>query len=362
MRSFQRSALTLIVLFFQFTTAVAQDVTTRRVSDCVIVLSISNLGMHTNVTVIESQKGLVVIETEITPFVMNKIKEAAEKYLGRDDWAYVINTHNHLHHAGGNGLFKDVQIIGHKNMRVDWLKDLLSTDKGRRQYCDITGASQGINNLSRLLKQNTTTPAQKKEIQRRINFIREVEKEILAGFEVRNPDISFQDRLTLYLGDIHLRLIYWGDAIKHYSICIHIIEENTLVSLGVAGKGLPGDFDDKASLSSIRRYASVLRDLTNDNIKIDTIIPVHSPDFNVTQQDLRNRYEYLQDLLDGITKTKQQGLSLKQVKREFAFDKRYSRFHKVCVLPEDFNKIHQDSINQIWKLLNEEESPDSSRQ
>ena len=52
--------------------------------------------MHTNVTVIETQKGLVAIETEFVPSVMKTIKEAAEKEFGRNDWAYVINTDAHV--------------------------------------------------------------------------------------------------------------------------------------------------------------------------------------------------------------------------------------------------------------------------
>jgi len=115
-------------------------------------LSMSNLGMHTNITVIETQKGLVVIETEITPYIMGKIKEAAEKYLKRDDWIYVINTHGHLHHAGGNIVFKDAQVIGHETMNMDWLRDRLKSEKGRRQYCNNVGTSQGISNLRQLLK------------------------------------------------------------------------------------------------------------------------------------------------------------------------------------------------------------------
>jgi len=112
MRYFGNSLLLCGIAFLWVPAANAQDVVIRRVTDHVITLSMTNLGMHTNVTVIETQKGLVVVETEMTPGIMKAIKEAAEKELGRNDWAYVINTHNHLHHAGGNGAFPDTPIIG----------------------------------------------------------------------------------------------------------------------------------------------------------------------------------------------------------------------------------------------------------
>ena len=297
-----RKYLVLVSFLFLSVTAVtAQDVTIRRVTDRVITLSMSNLGMHTNITVIESQKGLVVIETEITPYIMSKIKEAAEKYLKRDDWIYVINTHSHLHHSRGNILFEDAQVISHETMNMNGLRDGLKTEKGRRQYCDDVGTSQGISRLNQLLTQGTPTPAQRRELRRRISFMREVEREIMSGFEVRNPDISFRDRLNLDLGDVHLQLIYWGDAICHSSIFVHIIEDNMLVGMGMgSGPWLP-DFYGKVSLDSIRRGISVLDELCNDDFQIDFMIGVHSPDLIRTKQQFHPRQEYLQDLLSGLT-------------------------------------------------------------
>lgn len=215
----------------------AQDIAVRRVTDHVITLSMSNLGMHTNVTVIETQKGLVVIETEITPHIMSKIKDAAEKELGRDDWAYVINTHAHLHHAAGNCLFPEAQIVGHETMNMDWLKNLLSTDKGRREYCSIVGVSSAISGLRRTLAQGAMTAAQRHELRRRLRFCRAVEQEIMAAFEVVNPTITFRERYRLDLGDVHLRLTYWGDAINHSSIFVHVVEDRMLVGMGMGGPG-----------------------------------------------------------------------------------------------------------------------------
>ena len=99
MKNLCKSLLLCGIAFLWLPAADAQDVILRRVTDRVITLSMSNLSMHTNVTVIETQKGLVCIETEFVPSVMKAIKKAAEKELGRKDWAYVINTHGHLHHA-----------------------------------------------------------------------------------------------------------------------------------------------------------------------------------------------------------------------------------------------------------------------
>ncbi len=351
MKYFSKLVFLLLVVSFCAVHTMAQDVAVRRVTNRVITLSMSNLGMHTNVTVIESQKGLVVIETEITPYIMDRIKEAAEKYLKRDDWIYVINTHNHLHHAGGDIVFENAQVVGHETMSMNWLRDLLKTEEGRSRYCDIVGTTQGIERLSKMLKESSPTVAQRQELRRRIRFMREVEREIMNGFEVRDPDMSFSDRLNLDLGDVHLELVYWGDAICHSSIFAHIIEDKMLVGMGMGtGQWLPG-FYGKVNLDSIRRGISILDKLYNNDFHVDLMIGVHSSDLIETKHQFRQRHEYLQDLLDGLTQAKKQGLSTQQVKDDFSWSKRYARFQNIFTMPQNLEQSHQENIDKIWNLL-----------
>lgn len=56
-----------------------------------------------NLTVIQSRKGLVIVDTEASPRVMAPIKRKIEQMFGHTDWAYVINTYPHGHgHRGRN--------------------------------------------------------------------------------------------------------------------------------------------------------------------------------------------------------------------------------------------------------------------
>jgi glyoxylase-like metal-dependent hydrolase (beta-lactamase superfamily II) len=56
---------------------------------------------------------------------MARLKQEIERQLGRSDWAYVIDTHAHDTHAGGNALFKGIPIIGHETilaaMKAYWI-------------------------------------------------------------------------------------------------------------------------------------------------------------------------------------------------------------------------------------------------
>jgi len=340
------------------TVAGGQDVTIRRVTDHVITLSMSNLGTHTNITVIETRKGLVVIETEITPYIMSKIKEAAEKELRRDDWAYVINTHAHLHHSRGNSVFKGVQIVGHETLNMDRLKVYLSTDSGRRSYCRDVGVNTAISQLRRTLAQATLTAAQKEELRRRLSFCRAVQQEIMASFEVVNPTLTFRDRYELDLGDVHLRLIYWGDAIHHSSIFVHVVEDHMLVGMGMAGTWMP-DFYGQPSLDSILRAISLWEELSDEALRIDLMIGVHSPEFITSRPHFGQRQHYVEALLDDLTETKQEGLALEQVKEKLSLDKRYPYARQYFSLPEDLRERHQKNIDTSWTLLQAEASANS---
>ncbi len=341
-----RKCLVLVsFLFLSVTTATAQDVEMIKLSDKVIVLNILGLDCRTNIVVISSQKGLVIIDTEISPYVMEILKQAAEKHFNRNDWAYAINTHGHIHHVFGNVLFKDVKIIGHERILEGYPENgIFSRPKpGQRRRISY---SELISNLRQMLRA-ATDPAQVQVLQKRIRFLIIVNRQWRDGFELVPPNMTFQDRLELDLGDVHLRLIDWGPGINHSSIMIHIVEENILVSVG--GKWLP-DISNAAGLSGIKRYVSLLKEIADDKVGIETVIPCHT-DF-ATRQDLQAKYDYVSDMLEGITRAKQKQLSFEQVKQQFSLE-RYARLKGLWAgsVPERVEENHQKNIQRIWDCL-----------
>jgi len=362
MKHLCNSLLLCGIAFLWVPAANAQDITIRRVTDRVITLSMSNLGMHTNVTVIETQKGLVVIETEVTPSIMKRIKKAAEQKLGRNDWAYVINTHGHLHHAGGNSAFPKTPIIGDKTTSGDWLKHALSSYKGRVGHCDYLGVNSAIKLLRQNLAQAKLTAVQKETLRRRLRFCNSIRQEIMAGFEVRNPTITFRERNALDLGDTHLRLTYWGEGISHSSIFVHVVEDNMLVGMGMGGgKGLPS-FYGKVTLEGIRHAISVYKELCDKNFPIDIMIGIHSPVLNTSRQRFHHSRTYFQTLLDDLTQAMQNGLSLRQTKDKLSLDKEYAPMRRYFDQPKNISEIHLKNIDAIWELLQKEGSSNSQEQ
>ena len=82
-----------------------------KLSERVIVVKIG----YDAVTAIATQKGIVVIDAGISNSLTAKYREIIEKVFNRNDFAYLLITHSHWDNTGGNQVFKDAVIIGHKN-------------------------------------------------------------------------------------------------------------------------------------------------------------------------------------------------------------------------------------------------------
>jgi glyoxylase-like metal-dependent hydrolase (beta-lactamase superfamily II) len=54
-----------------------------------------------------SEKGLVVVDTGVSTTLTTAYRARIEEVFGRDDFAYVINTHYHYDHTVGNPVFPE---------------------------------------------------------------------------------------------------------------------------------------------------------------------------------------------------------------------------------------------------------------
>ncbi|HUX08967.1 MAG TPA: hypothetical protein VMX35_16835, partial [Acidobacteriota bacterium] len=65
----------------------------RRLSDRVIVLTAEGFGNST--VAIASERGIVVIDTNVSPPIAKALREAISREFERSDFVYTINTHDH---------------------------------------------------------------------------------------------------------------------------------------------------------------------------------------------------------------------------------------------------------------------------
>lgn len=86
-----------------------------------------DLGIPTNVYVIQGNNYIYIIDTYLGPDVMAEIKQYIDENYA-EKTMIVINSHSHWDHVWGNSLFSSSLIIGHKKcreyMETDGMKKL----------------------------------------------------------------------------------------------------------------------------------------------------------------------------------------------------------------------------------------------
>jgi glyoxylase-like metal-dependent hydrolase (beta-lactamase superfamily II) len=282
---------------------------------------------------------------------MAPIKEGIEKAFGRNDWAYVINTHAHMHHAGGNCLFKNAAIIGHDNLPADmqWLIDKQVDETWKRKGLEHNANT--IRNLQALLLKAADNRLLTRRILGEIKFFQLNTQDIKEGFEIVKPTVTFSDKYTLDLGDIQLELIFFGKEHSLSDILIYIPKERTLVTGAIVYQRghLPG-ITENAELKDVHRYISVLDTLLDKNRKLDHVIAAHSP--VRTRNDLKLVRDYYRTMLDGIKAARQEGITIEQAKKDFAVDKKFPHYFQMRAA--QWAKAKQDrNITVLWHLLKE---------
>src|SRR5262249_5823840 len=132
-----------IALLFAYVCAFGSDygkVTSTKVADGVYQFSVSDygdVGMGGNCVAIIGSDGVLIFDTTGTPATAHVIVTELKK-ITKQPVLYVINSHWHWDHWGGNQAFKaaypKVQIISQEKTRsmlehdaVDWNRDYLAT-------------------------------------------------------------------------------------------------------------------------------------------------------------------------------------------------------------------------------------------
>ncbi len=168
------------------------------------------------VTAISTKKGIVVVDAGISTGLTQKYRKIIENELHRNDFAYVINTHGHPDHNGGNSVFPEARIIGH----VNGIKEISEQWKYPEKVINSLGKL--IEEFDRQLKSNE----QDREEWNRIFTLKTRYR--YAYYDAKNllpitpPDITFSDSLNLDMGDFTFQLFYFGNCHSSSDILIYV--------------------------------------------------------------------------------------------------------------------------------------------
>jgi glyoxylase-like metal-dependent hydrolase (beta-lactamase superfamily II) len=325
----------------------------ERLSPRVVLAYWPGIDRRCNLTAIQSQKGLVIIDTEASPRVMAPIKEKIEQAFGRCDWAYVINTHAHDNHCSGNCLFKGAVIVGHENLPKDmqWLiSRQTEPDRKRRELDHFTSI---LRNLRAALPQSVGNRTYNILIRSDIIFYELFVKDLEEGYEVVKPSLMFADRHTLDLGDLTLELIFFGRGHSLSDILIYIPQERILVTGAIAyQRGQLPEIGEQSQLQDVHRFIAVLDSLLAVGVKIDRVIPSHSTP--LLRSDLPPIRDYYQRMLTEVQAARQQGMTLEQTIASLTVRTKFPAFRDPPPGHWGYG-MQERNVKNLWRILNDEQ-------
>jgi glyoxylase-like metal-dependent hydrolase (beta-lactamase superfamily II) len=253
--------------------SLAQDeieapVTFHRLAEKVLVVKAGDVYPD-QVVAIASRKGLVLVDAGISPTLTRSYRRIIEREFGRDDFAYVINTHHHFDHTNGNQVFPEAAIVGHERCPEAMRRFVPEIDRfvasRRERYARRAGWLQDLDPSSGMAGR----------LRDLVYTSRMMCDDLEDGFVLTPPSVTFLDRLKLDLGDLTLRLFYFGDGFHtDNDVVVHVPE------LGLVFTGdLLRAYETTAPVTSegdIERWIEVLDELLEDASAIRHVITIHA--------------------------------------------------------------------------------------
>ncbi|WP_158305406.1 MBL fold metallo-hydrolase [Opitutus terrae] len=291
---------------------------------------------------LNSARGIVVIDTRASAADMRTAKVLIEAEFKRQDYAFVINTHDHWEHVAGNGVFEPRFIVGHAGIHEGQEQDKpRQHDVQSRLTQEIAKEQQILAGLEKV------SPAYQTSAEKIADGLEALET-LRTG--IVEPAITFNDRLTLDLGDRTVRLIYFGKGHSHSDILVHIPEEKVLLTGGACSLAkLPPPFQAWAGTMEVARWIEVLSEFVDSGIELTHIIPGHAPP--LSPADLKFIRDYDRELWLGLNEALRDGLTLDAVKSRFALPTRFADWDRLANPTDEVVRQHTGNLERLWALL-----------
>ena len=321
----------------------------EKIGDGAIRVWIGDHVSSTSIVAFATEKGIVVVDTFGVPKIDAELRKVIARELGRDDFAFLINTHEHADHTGGNSVYSDCTIVGHELIADGLIEIAERRDRLLEWYpgriADLEEELQGLE----------TDDPKAAVIEEDLIYNRLVFEAVKAGRKLVPPALTFSDRLTLDLGDTTFELSYIGGMHTASDVAIFVPEHGLLLTGDTMADVWLTDRPGCLAAFMVRdglihdfpRWLANWDLLLAEKERITTLVPGHwNGELSVAGAEAR--VEYVRTLWNGIHEGFEAGKGLAEIQAEYQLD---VRFPELVESPGFTPQQNYASITELWKEI-----------
>jgi tetratricopeptide (TPR) repeat protein len=312
----------------------AEDFEVVQLSPRAIIVKEPALGRQVAVA---TEKGIVVFDTFRGEPTAAKFKREIAKALGRDDFAYVINMIDRLDLIGGNAAYPEALILSQEN--------LLKKYEGNEEA--VKAEVQDLIEMWRWKEEARNEQAW-------INTCRQRAEELESGFSLVLPDSVYKDRITLDLGDVTLKLIWFGREGSYDAITVAVIPEERIALTNTCVMSwlhlAPYPYGRYADLD-VPRWIAVLEEVLEGDDAVDQIVPSDNGEPLPRDRALEH-LEYMRRLWDSVEADEAAGMTLDEIEDHLSLDRDFAFVKDMAVYRETgddwLRPQHRDHVKVFY--------------
>lgn len=335
----------------------ARDAVVKRVTGDVIVVSPAKKQLHTlgwpndiiNSIAIKTKDGIVLIDTQNSPANAELIKSTVNKQFNDTIFAYIINTHGHSCHSGGNCVFNDYSIIAHTNSITE-IKNYDDLFIG--QTVDFLRSE--IYHQSNIRDTITTAGNLSDSISAAIDLYKFYENDLLTNYSVRYPDITFDDTLTISPGGKTIKLAYMGKGHGNADIVVYIKEDKTLCTGNLFHLGsyeeenMPSFYHNR--VNDIDHWISTLEEVLKPQNQIEYVLSTHGK-HAFSKDNMLFILDYCKEVKQKVNEAKRNNIPKEQLQSIDHFKSVFQKYNNLLSMTDKVKEMHAKNINNIWKYI-----------
>ena len=314
-------AAVITIVLLAHGVARSQGFHVKEVSEHVLMVSQPDLG---NQVAVRSARGLVVFDSFWSEDTARLFRAEIARALHRDDFAYVIDMVDRLDMIGGRTAYPGAVVVGQENIRAKYADDRIAREE-RDGLIKMWREKEAV---SRDRLKTMEEASDKARAERAwMNKCKTMADELESGFSLTLPQLSYADRLTLDLGDITLRLRWFGEAGYFRGLTMAVVPEEKVAILSKSilypSHHLAPYVRPDYRVLDVPRWIALLEEILEGNDAVDRVIL--SDDSEILSRDLLHGHlTYIRKLWNGVAAAEAEGLSLQETLDRLSLDKEFA--------------------------------------